>query len=350
MPRTLSNWEYRQLLSEGQKLMGRRLEKVYEPNPGLFRFDFSFGDSLVVKLGKYFYLTQEPPAAPQNPSGFAMYLRKYLEGRKLEAFEGMGSDRIYRLSFREAPVLLLEQFAGGNLFLLDGEERIMRAYHAKPSEKRQYKSGQKYEYPPSASFSFPPGKKEWEAALQDKPSASLSSLLGRWPIGKIYTQTLLEELGWEGKKANELDGRQVDELLGRLADRMAAVTPKVYEEKEAEGEVAELALVALARFEQPPCTPKLFPSFSQAVEYFFSHVQTAGPQPESPHFIRLRKRMEEQQAGLERLEKEIEAGSQETRWLEENLHTLEERREKILGGETGKEKVDEKKRIWKVSD
>ncbi len=346
MARTLSNWEYRQLVSECQVLLGRRLEKIYETEPGLFRFDFAFGDSLVVKLGEYFYLTKEPPAAPMQPSSFAMYLRKYLEGRKLESMEGAGSDRIYRLVFREAPVLLLEQFAGGNLFLLDGENRILRAYHSKPSEKRQYKSGDKYEYPASAPFSLPPGMKEWEAAAREKPSATLSALMGRWPIGKAYTQNLLAELGWGDKKAGEVNEKQAQELLARLEELMRSPAPRVYEDGEGRG--AELSLVPLERFELGG-TARTFPSFSQAVEYFAKTAQAPAAEEENPKLKGLHHRLNEQQAALIGLEREIAKEAEETKWLEENLHELEGRRGKILEGRGAGEKVDEKKRGWKVS-
>jgi len=355
MARTLSNWEYRTLLSECQALVGRRLEKIYETSPGLFRFDFSFGDSLVVKLGEYFYLTKEPPAAPMQPSGFAMYLRKYLEGRKLESVEGVGSDRIYRLAFREAPALLLEQFAGGNLFLLDGENKIMRAYHSKPSEKRQYKSGEKYASPSSPPFSFPPTMREWQTSFSEKPSATLSALLSRWPVGKSYVQELLSAHGWNEKKAGEMNGEQVQELLAGVSVWMepGSLSPRVYGQEERTGEnkdgpVIEVALVPLSRFEQLPYRSKSFSSFSKAVEYFFTNAQAHVAEPENPQLIRLRKRMEEQRAGLEKVEKEIAGKAEETRWLEERLAELEERRGKILAGESGNEKVDEKKRVWNV--
>ena len=355
MPRTLSNWEYRTLVSECQCLIGRRLEKIYEPTPGLLRFDFSFGDSLVVKLGEYFYLTKKPPVAPMQPSSFAMYLRKYLEGRKLESMEGIGSDRIYKLVFKEAPTLLLEQFAGGNLFLLDKESKLMRAYHAKPSEKRVYKSGEPYAIPQSAPFAFPPTMKEWQTSFDDKPNAALSSMLSRWPIGKPYVQELLAFYKWEAKKANELNGEEVQELLARLAVWMDAnsLAPKVYEEEGKEKDKvewvgAELSLVPLSRFEQPLYQTKSFSSFSQTVEYFFTNAQAVAPNQADPKLIRLQKRMEEQQSGLARLGKEIEEEGGKTQWLEEHLPELEERREKIMGGETGTERVDEKKRVWKI--
>ncbi|MCL6089258.1 MAG: NFACT family protein, partial [Candidatus Marsarchaeota archaeon] len=327
-------------------LLGRRLEKIYETEPGLFRFDFAFGDSFVVKLGEYFYLTKSPPQAPQNPSSFAMYLRKYVEGRKLESIEGAGSDRIYCLKFREAPAILLEQFAGGNLFLLDGENRILRAYHSKPSEKRQYKSGEKYEYPASASFSLPPGMKEWEAAARDKPSASLSSLLGRWPIGKTYTQDLLQKLGWGDKKAGEVNEKQARELMDRLAGLMRSPAPRVYEDKEGRG--VELSLVPLERFGMGG-EARTFPSFSQAVEYFSKTAQAPAAEAENPQLIKLRHRLKEQQTALARLDDEISKAGGETKWLEENLHQLEERRGKILEGRGVGEKVDEKKINWRVS-
>lgn len=325
MARTLSNWEYRILVSECADFVGRRLEKVYEPQDGLLRFDFAFGDSLVIKLGEYFYRTRAPPTAPQMPSAFAMLLRKYLEGRKVASWQAHPSDRIYTMKFADAGSLVFEQFAGGNMFLLDSTGKIVRPYHFKPSEKRKYHTGMTYVYQEAPPFNLPQTIKEWDAAVKEKPLASLSSLLARWPIGKCYTQEAITRLGLGEKKVSEVNGTQVQQLLDAIGNITRTPSPCVYEDKD--GLMLEISLTPLHAQALAVCKP--FSNFSEAVEYYFSHAQVKEEKGESPALIKLRHRLQEQESALQKLDTQIHESSQETRWLEENLSELEEKRQKI---------------------
>jgi len=170
------------------------------------------------------------------------------------------------------------------------------------------------------------------------------------PIGKCYTQEALIRLGLEGKKVSELDEAQVRQLLGTLAEMMKTASPCVYEksaEKEAPEEIQEpqnqmleLSLVPLHSQALGVCKP--FSTFSEAVGYFFAHAQVKEEKGESPALIKLRHRLGEQESALAKLEVEIHAQSQATRWLEENLAQLEEKREKMMVGKKMNEKIDKK--------
>ncbi len=363
MARTLSNWEYRQLVSEGQHLMGKHLDKVFEIRPDLFRLDFSTNESLMLHLGVCFYLTRDPPAAPMNPTAMAMTIRKYAGGKRLASFEQYKSDRIYIITLGSGHRLLVEQFVNGNLFLLDENNKIIRPYHFKPDSKHTFMVGGKYEYPPSASFNFPPTVEDWKEQAKDRGAATLPIFLSKWPIGKRYTDELLARLEMTGKKVGEVSEAEAEKLLQAIAATLANPQPRVYERKKenkpadatipAPAVVHELSLVPLSEYENPASGFSVHPfsSFSQAVEYFFAHYKEEAKDAEPPQLKGLRHRLKKQEAALQKLELEIVEKAAETQQLETYLVHLEARRFELLAGakpKEGMEEIDKDRKKWKI--
>ena len=356
MARTLSNWEYRHLLSECQDLVGRRLEKIYETSHNTFRFDFSFGDSLVVRLGECIYRTRTPPKPPMQPSAMAMTIRKHVEGKRLASFEQYASDRIYILRLSSGHQIVIEQISIGNLFFLDESGKIIRPYPFQPTSAHTYMVGGKYQYPPSQSFEFPPMLQTWRAHAADKAAATLPVFLSKWPIGKIYTNDLLARMGWTGKKVGEINDEEASKLLQTLAERLSNPQPRVYEkinQTDNQPLAFELSLMPLLEYEKEGSgfSAHSFPTWSAAIEYFFAHYKEEVKEAENPQLKGLRHRMKKQEAALQKLEGEIAEKTAETQQLETYLVPLEARRLELLGGappKAGMEEIDKDKKKWKI--
>lgn len=356
MARTLSNWEYRHLLSECQDLVGRRLEKIYETSHNTFRFDFSFGDSLVVRLGECIYRTRTPPKPPMQPSAMAMTMRKHVEGKRLAGFEQYASDRIYILHMNSGHSILIEQMSVGNLFFLDPDEKIIRPYHFQPTSAHTYMVGGKYQHPPSPQFDFPPTLQTWRAHAQDKAAATLPVFLSKWPIGKIYTNDLLARMGWTGRKVGEIGDEEASKLLQTLAERLSAPQPRIYEkinQTDNQPLAFELSLAPLVEYEKENSGFSIhsFPTWSAAIEYFFAHYKEEVKEAENQQLKGLRHRLKKQEAALQKLDEEIAEKTAETQQLETHLAALEARRLELLGGakpKEGIEELDKDKKKWKI--
>jgi predicted ribosome quality control (RQC) complex YloA/Tae2 family protein len=371
MTRSLSNWEYRQLLHEAQTLVGQRFEKAYELGPGLFRLDFG-KRSLMIGLGSYFYLTNNPPAGPQQPTSTAMQLRKHLDSQRLISFTAYQSDRIYILEFISGWKIVLEQFAGGNLFLLDEKGAIVRPYHYQPTSKRSYPSGSLYEWPPSLAFHLPPTFLQWKSSQADGPLTTLSAALSRWPIGKLYTQEALAQSGLDGKMPlSEVSDATAKALLQVLEQLLSKPTFLVYEKKaepsDASTPVASSANFAPSipstNFSSPPIELSLAPlstyvgsdyaahefsSWSEAVEFFFTHMADAARVPtKNPALIKLRHRLAEQETALLQIEKEIQAYEPTAQWLEAHLSAVEARLHELKSAHSSTPAHAHEKIDWK---
>jgi len=118
------------LVQELQQLTDAKVEKVYQSQtdrkdillqmylrewPKLF---------LRVQAPGLVCLEEEKPAYPQVPPAFAMFLRKYLVGARLQKAEQIGFDRIVKLAFtgKHESELILELLPPGNIIMLaDGK-------------------------------------------------------------------------------------------------------------------------------------------------------------------------------------------------------------------------------------
>ncbi|MGH0036299.1 MAG: Rqc2 family fibronectin-binding protein [Myxococcota bacterium] len=94
-----------------------------------------------------------PPRAPAAPPAFASYLRKHLSGARLRAARLRGGDRQLELCFetREARFVLLLSIFGkrSNLYLLDGEGRLVRALRPLAETRSELVVGEPWRDPSS---------------------------------------------------------------------------------------------------------------------------------------------------------------------------------------------------------
>jgi len=314
-----------------QDINGRRLDKFYEISPNLFRLDFG-KSSLVISLGACFFLTPSPPAAPEEPSAFAMQCRKHLNGEKLSSFSQYKADRIFTLSFSGGKSIVIEMFSGGNLFLLDENGEIVRPYHFKQTGKKNYKVGQKYEFPSAAPFHFPPGATEWSALSQD---AQLSSSLPKWPIGKIYClEALARAKISPERKPSDLSDAQIDLFLKSLSHMLKNPQPCVYA---ANGNLpGELSFAQLSTHQNENFRHGQFPSCNGAIAEFFStsqeNYEKLRNSKDPPELVKLKNRLATQGAALAQTEKEIALLEGQAKYVGENLALIEGRIEELNSG------------------
>jgi predicted ribosome quality control (RQC) complex YloA/Tae2 family protein len=282
MRRTLSNWEYSVLLEECQSLTHNRLSKVYEIEPGLIRLDFG-KESLMVKIGDYFYKTSTPPKGPENPSSFAMFLRKQVGGKFIDEFVQYENDRIYILKASNGMKIVLEQFSKGNMYLLDSEDVILRPYTFKLSSKKIYKVGEKYPWPE-------------QRQNQDE----------RFLMGKLYQDMI-----------KDLDDEQ-------LQSTKKALKPVCYKD-----EISLIPIDGLA--DGQTCQ-----SFSEAIERYVKLHQQQKDMGD-PALKKLEHRFDEQKKALERTDKKIDEYSKIAHHIESNLAGYDEQ---ILSSKKKKIRLD----------
>lgn len=117
--------ELRKALEEARPLMGARLSKVHQVGEVfLLRFYSPSGALALDPGGKAFHRTALRPPTPPSPPPFCVLLRS-LTGQPLLALDQAALDRVVRLRFPEADLVLDLRPRQGNLFFLHRDDRVV---------------------------------------------------------------------------------------------------------------------------------------------------------------------------------------------------------------------------------
>ena len=99
---------------------------------------------LVIVRGKRAYLSSRDRPMPQNPSSFAMTLRKHIGNARLVSVRQEGFDRVLYLKFehgRGSITLVIEMFRDGNVILVDDNGQILQPLTSASYRSRTLKRG-----------------------------------------------------------------------------------------------------------------------------------------------------------------------------------------------------------------
>lgn len=126
--------------------------KIYQYNNTSFGFRLNGEEKarylFYCETGIRAHLVTELPPAPKNPSGFSMYLRKYIEGGKVLSIRQKGIERVIFIEIGKGVneyYLIIELFDEGNLILADKNFVILNALIQHRFRDRDIVAGAVYE-------------------------------------------------------------------------------------------------------------------------------------------------------------------------------------------------------------
>jgi predicted ribosome quality control (RQC) complex YloA/Tae2 family protein len=152
---------------------------------------------------------------PGSPSGFCMFLRKHLSGKRIERLEQHGFDRILEIS-AGGVILILEFVPPGNVIVTDPEGTILAALRTKKWRDREIRVRSLYQHPPGRPDPFSMGFQEFGSFFRSDKKAVviLASELG---LGSGYANMLCSEAGVRPDKAAKgLEERELRSLFAKL--------------------------------------------------------------------------------------------------------------------------------------
>lgn len=112
-------------LTEIQKLLGFRVNQIYDISNKEYLIKFHHNEeraSLLLESGVRIHTTSYDWPKSLSPSGFTMKLRKHLKNKRLEAITQLGVDRIVQMQFGTGIAsyfVIIELFDRGNIILCD---------------------------------------------------------------------------------------------------------------------------------------------------------------------------------------------------------------------------------------
>ena len=116
--------------------------------------------ALVIESGRRAHLVKALPAAPERPGGFAMLLRKHLEGGKVLAIDQHGLQRVFSLTVGKKAgslVLVTELFDEGNIVLCDESGKIIKPLWHHRFREREVVPGATYAFAGGDCSGLTPG-------------------------------------------------------------------------------------------------------------------------------------------------------------------------------------------------
>ena len=129
----MSSFDVARMRVELSGMIGSRSQKAYQPHYEQVVIRMKDKGSppvdLVIVRGKRAYLSGRDRPMPQNPSSFAMTLRKHIGNARLVDVEQEGFDRVLYLKFehgRGVVTLVIEMFRDGNVILVDESGEIIQ--------------------------------------------------------------------------------------------------------------------------------------------------------------------------------------------------------------------------------
>ena len=232
-----SSFDVARMVRELRGMVGTRVRKAYQPHHEqvVLRLNPKGEPSvdLVIVRGKRLYMSRRDRPMPNNPSPFAMILRKHLGNSRLVKVDQHGFDRVVILTFEHGGgqyKLVIELFRDGNVLLLDDNDVILQPLtHAKYAS-RSLKRGEPYTPPPETLDPRELDRNGLDNLLDNSDHSLIRTLAARANLGRIYGNAVCSAAEIDSDDpADSLDETQrevlsesMNKLLEELADAQGA--------------------------------------------------------------------------------------------------------------------------------
>ena len=227
-----SSFDVARMVRELRGMIGTRVRKAYQPHHEqvVLRLNPKGEPSvdLVIVRGKRLYMSRRDRPMPNNPSPFAMILRKHLGNSRLVEVEQHGFDRVVILTFEHGGgqyKLVIELFRDGNVLLLDDNDVILQPLtHAKYAS-RSLKRGEPYTPPPETLDPRGLDRNGLDNLLDNSDHSLIRTLAARANLGRIYGNAVCSAAEIDSNDpADSLDETQrevLSESMNKLLEELA---------------------------------------------------------------------------------------------------------------------------------
>ncbi len=312
MKDSLSSFDVTAAVKDLRGLIGGHIDKVYHPSLDKLvlavRPQREEKTYLVFTVGKWLYATSKAPETPQQPSDFAMMLRKRIANARIADIRQPGFERIAVLGLEkeERFELVLELFGEGNIVLVkDGT--IVQPLTSHTWKHRDVRARRPFEYPPPVPDPQRLSPEELLEILRSSDTDLVRTIATKLNTGGRYAEEICARAGLpKALKASECDPA----ISGRLLEVIRGLRNEILTEGKgyliSKGGSPEDVVPVKMRIYDGMETES-YSTFSEAVESYVSRV----PKPSRPEkkeqgqeLGRLKRKLAQQEAAVIRLQDE----------------------------------------------
>ncbi len=217
-------------LSAGPKsIIDSKIGKIYQLASKEIRINLYVyhkgKDNLVIEAGKRIHLSKYFGASPNLPKAFPMLLRKYLIGGRIVSVEQHDFDRIIKIGIERAGVrstLIVELFARGNLLIVDSENKIILPMNPVTLRDRRLRSGEIYELPEAQLSPIDAKVSHLMKAFSESTADIVRTIATRFNLGGVLAEEVCSRAKIEkSKPAKEASEEDASKLSNAMLDLFA---------------------------------------------------------------------------------------------------------------------------------
>jgi predicted ribosome quality control (RQC) complex YloA/Tae2 family protein len=282
MKKQVTGFDITRLVIDLTELVGGYFEKAYQLSPDELVFRFNIPKvkkvELYINFKGYIYMSGDSKPKPEQPSTFAMVLRKHLKNARVIEISQHDFDRILviKLSKHENFRLILELFGEGNAVLVqddEAESRIINTHYQRSWSQRTLRPGHPYTFPPGRAIPFKMALTEVEEILKGSKKDIVRTLAMDLNLGGLYAEEVCVRTSLDkNQKASRLEHSDIEEIFTTIRKIHEGVVnnpePQMVYDKTEPIDMAPIKLMIYGSNQS-----KAYPDLSGGLEEYFTLIE-----------------------------------------------------------------------------
>ena len=273
MKTNFTSLELHYIVDELQPLVDGKVDNVYNPEKDEFILQIHVpnkGKQMIrIISGKVLYLASGKKPG-EEPSGFCMFLRKYLGNSRIRSISQIGSERIVEFVFEKEDEkrLIVEFFGKGNVLLCDKNYTVLSALIYHKWKDREIMAKSKYDYPKMSInfFDFKPN--ELVELLKRSEKSLVKCLATELGLGGPYSEEVCLTSGLDkGNNPSELGDKEIKDITKSVKAIIGKkIKPLILYEGNDARDVVPFSLGIYDGLNE-----KEFSTYNEAIDHYFIH-------------------------------------------------------------------------------
>ncbi len=307
MKTELSSLEIKVLAGELECLTGARIQKVYQEKKMVhlsMHVPRKGTKTLIIGDGKIF-LTKYRLKHSENPTSFAMYLRKYCKGQRIRKVFQHDFERIMIMEMDDYK-LIIELFSRGNVIFADKDNSIWSLLERQLWSSRKVRQKEEYKFPPCGINPTALTASALEKSLAHSEKQVVAFLARELSLGGTFAEEVCCIAKTDKKKpCNSIDKSGAKSILSAINSLFKrSKKPQIVFEDGREIDVLPFDVEKYSGFEK-----KYYDNFYDAVDDFFVKKMAEVEEDAEKKVVtvkkdKLTKRFENQKKAIDKLKKQ----------------------------------------------